>query len=525
MWPIVIFLVISSYLLIYKVTKSAIGSFIGTLVYSFNTYFLNGQTGHLTLMAAFAFAPLALLFFMKILETRKMYFIALTAVFGFIVSFYEFRAFYMLAAVFFLFFLYFLLCQKNKSIKEILKTCLFALSPLILIGLLNSYWLLPLSKTGAITSNQFFSRGLFGNFLNIYEAFTLFHPFWTGSKPAIFEVQHIPFFSWLIPAFVIMSLILNQKRKDIIFFSLVLSIGILLTKQSGPPFESLYLWLYNHIPGFNAFREASKFFFLIALAYSVLIGGFIQWLWKSKQNIFLKYILTFGIAFVFLWNTNPILNGKIQTLFVPREIPSDYLKIEKFINNQNTFFRTLWLPKESRWGTYSNLHPRISTVDTIGSLWDPLTTYNQRGVGYAVEKEITDILQKPFSNNLLDISSIKYLIIPIKDTKNDDNFYVYYGNRDIFVKELKNLPYLHEKKLNLKELKLYENLDYKPHIYLTEEKETLYKNVEFKAVSGTFISPTQYKIKITNISKPLFINFSETYHPDWKLSIGNFKWF
>jgi len=30
---------------------------------------------------------------------------------------------------------------------------------------------------------------------------------------------------------------------------------------------------------------------------------------------------------------------------------------------------------------------------------------------------------------------------------------------------------------------------------------------------------------LKNITKPVYINFAESYHPDWKLRAGNFNWF
>jgi len=36
--------------------------------------------------------------------------------------------------------------------------------------------------------------------------------------------------------------------------------------------------LYDNLPGFNAFREASKFYVLIALGYAVGIASLVEWL-------------------------------------------------------------------------------------------------------------------------------------------------------------------------------------------------------------------------------------------------------
>jgi hypothetical protein len=60
---------------------------------------------------------------------------------------------------------------------------------------------------------------------------------------------------------------------------------------------------------------------------------------------------------------------------------------------------------------------------------------------------------------------------------------------------------------------------------LTKELETIYKNLSFTAIDWQSKNPTEYTLKLNNISQPVFLNFSEAYHPDWKLHLGNFNWF
>ena len=75
----------------------------------------------------------------------------------------------------------------------------------------------------------------------------------------------------------------NRRRRYILFFAGVAVVGILLSKQTSQPFDSLYYWLYDNMPGFNAFREASKFYVLIALGYAVGIASLVEWLLPKKK--------------------------------------------------------------------------------------------------------------------------------------------------------------------------------------------------------------------------------------------------
>lgn len=324
-WPIILFTPVTSYIFLKSIFKRNITCFVGVLVYSFNTYFINLQTAQITLMAADAFIPLIFLLYKYTLDKSKLYLALLTGVALFICSSYEPRVFYMVSWVLIFYALYIIFIIKNENLKKnLINLIVLAFIPFITVLLLSSFWILPLSQTGSLASNEIFNRNLFGNeFYNILNALTLFHPFWTGGKPTVFVLQTIPFYFWFVPFFAFAGLVLNRKNGIVLFFGFVSILGILLSKQVGPPFTNIYLFLYDHLPGFNAFREASKFYTYIVLGYSVLIASFIEWLWdnlkKEYLQIFSKYFLTIIIIFIFLWNTKPIINNDIGNLFIPKK--------------------------------------------------------------------------------------------------------------------------------------------------------------------------------------------------------------
>lgn len=522
---------LSSYYLLKKVTNSPTGSFIGSMVFSFNTYSLILRTGNLTLSTAFAIVPLGLLLFVMALEGKKPILFILVGLIGAIVGSYEFRSLYLLIWILYLYLayhLYFIEQKLNKN--KIFIVALLAFIPLFIILFLNAYWILGLGSVGSITNNNLFNRGLFGNgFMNISEALTLFHPFWTASRPTAFIVQPIPIYIWVIPLFSILGLIINRDNKLIVFGGLISVLGIFLTKQVGEPFPSVYLWLYNHLPGFNAFREASKFYSLIALGYSILIASFVGWLcknWnKTKWQAFGKYLVIIFIATIFLWNTKPLITGEIGTLFIPRHIPDDYIKVKDFVLNQPEYFRTLWVPLDSRWSIYTNNHPKLGHVILINSDWLNFVDKRERSVNYTEAQQMMEVFKKEGASSLLDLSSVKYVFIPLEDKVNDDDFFVNYGkDRNFYVDELDNLRYLKKIDIGTKEVAVYENTNFRPHLYATKEKESIYKNNPFQSIDFKFINPTEYRISLKNIAEPIYLNFSESYHPDWKLRVGDFNW-
>jgi hypothetical protein len=536
-WPWVILSGVSSFLLVKKITKSDIGSLIGSFVFSCNTYFLAINTqGHLLLSIASVFSVFAFLFFIKFIETKKTSFSIVTALFLFLVGISDLRMAYLALLVLFIYALYFLFIIKDISdYKQKIKWLLITLKPIILFFVLNIFWIIPSIKSGYFTENSILSRTLFGsNFYDLTKAITLFHPFWSGGELSWFVIQPIPIFFWLIPIVAFLGLILNIKDKYIIFFGLLSLLGVFLSKQAGLPFRGFYGWLFNNFPGFNAFREASKFYFITAIGYSVLIGVSINWLWKNfnknKKQVYFKYSLTFFIAILLLWNAKPLITNEIKSMFVSKEIPNDYLVFRKNIANENKYFRILWVPRYSRWGTYTDRNPSMSNIDIIADEWGEFINY-----GYykdrLIRDEIMDVFRHDFSNQLFNISSVRYISIPIQDKDNNDDFFVYYGGqndlniREWYIQEFDNIKWLERIYIGTEKLVIYENKNYKDHIYITKEQETIYKNLDFTIVDWQRINSAKYYVSIKNIKEKEYLNFSERYHDDWNIGVGKFGWF
>ncbi len=510
LWPSVLLPAFSSFWLARAVIGSNLGSAVASLVYTFNTYMLVLHTGHLLLAVAFGLVPLVLWLYIKSLERPSFPLAVVVGLTAFASSFYEFRAFYLLAGVLMLYLLYHVARAGSLRRAQLVHTLAVGLLPFVIVGLLNAYWLIGLSQVGALSTNQLFGRGLFGDaYLNLPRAATLFHPFWSGGQPTDFVIQPIPTHFWLVPLAALGGLVLNIRNRRVVFFAIVAVIGVFLAKQSGGPFPHAYLWLYEHVPGFNAFREASKFYFLTALGYSVLIGAFVAWLWRNRPGSAVRkagaYAVITVLAGIFLWNTKPLITGEIQTLFVPRQVPQDYAVLKNFLLKQPDFFRTYWVPHDSRWGFYTDQHPKISGINTIQKEWEQFVSYDQHDGSWPVSEQITDIFNKPYSDQLFDSASVKYVIVPLQDRANDDDFFINYGNdRQYYLDALNQVPFLKRIYIGTSEVAVYENTDYRPHLVAP--------NLSFQS-----INPTQYRLQLKNLREPEPVYFSEAFHPDWKL--------
>ncbi len=505
-FPIVFLTPIFSYIFLAHILKNKIASLVGSIAYCFNTYMLTLQSGHITLMVACSFLPLVLYFFIVALERYSYKHIILSALASLVCIIYEPRIFYIILGILFIYTI-FQLCFEAGTNKSKTKIFLLFLNFACIVVFLNIYWLITLINAGSLVNNELFSRGLWGNeYLDISHAITAMHPWWNGRTLSVFDKQPIAFRFWLIPFIAFLGLVFQASNRKVLFFGLLAIIGILLSKQSDYPFPHLYQWLYTNFPGFNAFREASKFFIMVVLSYSVLIGSLIVSVSEFKIKAYIKQTLIFGIVLLFLWNAKPIFTGSMQKLFLAREVPNDYLVLKDYILNQDDYFRTLWIPGQSRWAPYTNNHPAVNAVSIINSDWKDLAPTNMK-----VDAQVGNILNQEYFKTLIDDSSIKFIIIPIKDEISEgDEIFLNYGEREFYITVLDHLSYLNRVDIGTKDLIVYENKDYKPHIFLSTNP-TLVKD-DMTAFSG----------KISGLSTLLF---SDDIHDftSMKARINNFE--
>lgn len=524
-YPIVFGVILTSYFLIRYLTKSERGAFIGALIYSYNAYFLITLTGALYLSMAYAFVPLVFLAFLKVLDQPNVHHKLLLALFATWLGFIEFRVFYitfLMMAVYFVFFLYF----KRASPRIILSYIRRFILPGTLFILMNLFWIFPILFVGALTNNVLFDRSLFGNgYFDILNAFTVFHPWWTWDVPSIFVKQTAAPFLFIFPILAAILLFRRLRDSRVYIFFILFLVGVFLTKQSGAPFEATYLWLYNHMPGFNAFRESSKFFVVSSLALAVLIGYFFTktdegiraiheplWRWFSKGAFI-------GLLIIVFLNAKTIATGDIGTMFIPRDVPKEYAELNDFILSQKEYSRVLWFPHVNRFGIATNTHPAVSMLLNID------TTYGD--FSQSKQKKLADHLYDPFRSknfdSLLDQQSIRYVVVPSNlvwdDVKSP------WRNPELYIDKLDEISFL--KRVDMPSIAksniyIYENENYRPHIYLTQNKETIRQEIPFEKADFEFKTPAEYSVRLRNISEPTYINFAEKYHPGWKVRAGEF---
>lgn len=465
MLPIVLLSPVGIYLLLKQSITSRLAIFCGMLVYLYNTYILIIVTGHLTLGAAFSFMPLLLFVYMRALSyprTHSLLLCLLSTILLFIMSCYEPRAAFVATGVLTIYTFWRLVLHQSVHSR------LWALAIygflILVFCLLSAFWIIPMTQSSAQDSATIMNRGLFGSqYFTLQHALTLHHPYWNYSKPVAFVAQQIPVFFWLTPLYIVSAMLaLRHAPRKMYFFGLLVIVGVLFAKHANAPFSKLYPWAFSHIPLFNAFRESSKFYIIITLAAAMLIAYAVQaGMEVSKRKLpFLpisikKGAIALPVILLFLSNALPVASGKVGTLFIKRRPPAQYSTYNAFVASSKEFSRVLWTPISSRWADNTQHHPNVNLVDMANTTWKPYVqpVYVDRPTS---AEGMMSILQNEYSYQLLSQASVGFIVVPLRDTENDDDFFIHYGDdRDYYIQQLDKITWLKKSDIKTKDLAVY----------------------------------------------------------------------
>ncbi|MEI6327341.1 MAG: hypothetical protein WCO78_04475 [Candidatus Roizmanbacteria bacterium] len=416
-WPSIIVCSLGSYYLGWKITKRHDAAFIQSMVLTYNVYFVLLRTGHLTLTSSFAFAPVILGLLISLLKTPNVKYALLLSLAYLIAGTYEIRALYLTTIVVIL-----MTCAtfltRLKSPKHIAKCAVYLLLSTLIVGVFNFYWIVAFSNVDYLSSgNPLFQRVLFGSqFMSLYRSLALFHPFWSGGQQVPFVVYSAPIFFFLIPALAVIPFTkAGNKRFYYVIFGIIAVLGIFLTKMSHPPFKDTYEWLYLNFPGFGAFRESSKFYFFIALGYSGMIAinyaSFSTWIGQYKSGLLFKRLIFLMIALLFLFNTKPLIDGSIGSIFIPQQIPQEYVQLNALLKNDGGMHRILTIPYNSRWVSITQKRPYVGYNDMLEFANNYVEGLNLKAS--TLSESVDSNLNNPQLLQFMAEWSVRYIVVPI----------------------------------------------------------------------------------------------------------------
>jgi len=407
--------------------KSQLPVVAATVFYILNSYFIllldGGQFG---LVVAYGWMPLAFVLVMEALALapRKIILSALSVV---ILSFLDIRIVYLLFILLGIYVIFDIKKMKNYLLVGIWIT--------LMVIPCHVFWLLPsvFSRLPSLPATYTrVSQTDFLNFVQLKHALFLVQPHWYknifGQIP-IFNKEFI-FIPVLIIGLVLLSLIKTRKREALFCWLLVLGIGIFLAKGSNPPLGSIYTWLFTNVPGFVLFRDSSKFFFIVALAYSMLLLMSLSLLRNTKTQTIIVILILAWTVFV----SRPVWLGKMTGLLSLPENENVFAAAAQSIDT-SSFGRLLWVATKSPLGYSSATNPSVNA--------NTLAETRPFQIGSVGTYEYLNFLREaPFAGELFDIAGVRYIFYPYPDARSEtlkqDNIDYYYN----FLDQLTNLAWI-----------------------------------------------------------------------------------
>jgi len=256
-------------------------------------------------------------------------------------------------------------------------------------------------------------------------------------------------------------------------------LGTFLAKGANPPFGGVYIWLFEHIPGFVMLRDPTKFYLYIAIGYSVLIPFTLYSLAYSELRITnwykksIRYPLSVIIVLIFaaywLFTLRALFTGQAAGNFRPLLLTHEYQKLHDLLVNDNKSSRILWIPSADKFMYGSVIHP-VLFADTLWKNASSGALLNASGT--------------PEFFNTLQNAGVRYIIVPkdlekrifLSDYRFDNN------QREALIHALdqtglRKLP-------EFQELAVYENPTYEFQLVVPDYVE----KQKYWAIIGAYLS-------------------------------------
>lgn len=399
---------------------------ISILVYMTNTYSLllfdGGQRG---VMLAYSFVPLVLSSLLEHIEefhsvkrsmVRQLYsHVRLGLLLGILIAF-DLRFMYLTMIAIGIFLCMYCI-HHRVAIRSVLRMLLhiFPVPLAVAVGL-HSFWIVPAILTrGAVSFSQEYTSAGMLHFLSVADfshALSLLHPNWPENlfgKVYFLQPEFL-----LLPMLAFGSLLFVCQKKDqdtktqtrILFFVLLSLVGVFFAKGVQDPAGGIFVWMFDHVPGFVMFRDPTKFYLFTAVGYAVSIpytlvhaSNYLSAIVptrRSRQAIVRLIPVLFVGMWVFL--IRPVYSGTVSGNFSPKSVPEEYIRLKDMLISDPTPSRVLWLPAAEKFAYQSDIHPVITSETLFG-------TSSISG--------ILDIIDSSSFEKKLRDSGVKYVVVPI----------------------------------------------------------------------------------------------------------------
>ncbi len=409
--PATLFSTLGSWIFLSFFVKNNFAKLIGSLLYSFNTYFLvlvdGGQIG---VALAYGLFPITLFTVFSFLEdlTIRRYLFAL--VFLFLISNVDLRILLLVLLFIIIWKIFGLIPAKDKidTKKQIIGFSIVGFSILAL----DLFWILPFVLSFFNDSNGYTGRNLEVNLISLLNSLFLYQPHFPVNEFG--KISTIPFYFGFALFLIISGLLFSTKQKEFVSNKFLLK-GVLifllfafLAKGTSQPFPQFYQFMTDKLPLGLAFRDSSKFFIPLLLVSSILISLSLNKfsLLLTKKNFYLLIIFTYLLV---LLSVEPALMGKMNgALNNPVDFNS-YQIIYQKLSSQTNFFRTVWFSERPPLG--------YSTWDKPGLSANSLTNERPFASMTKGDYDLFGFLHSEQLNGWFKLLGVRYVFAPANERK------------------------------------------------------------------------------------------------------------
>ncbi len=376
----------SSYYLCHYLTKGKrLPSLIGSFVYMFNPWVLDRIVwGHFTIYFGYALPPLALVFFIKSLDSLKTRdFIIAAFVLGIQLWVDLYLSYILLLGMsIYSFVCLFSKIKKEGLTQELIKRMVIGVICMSLIPLvMHALWLLPAAYK--VPSETYFGSGermwvedLYGysyqsTFQNIIRLRYFRFSYFKDMEAKLIEKPTFYSLTFLMPVLAFTTILFTKKNEYVKPFFVLLVFFLVLSSGTNLPFK-IYEWMWFRVPGIAIFRDVNAWIYFVALCYSALYSimsssviekienTFVTRSWEKKRFTLSSMLIIIFIGIVFisiLVNSWPMFTGNFYNKLKSFQVPKEYKEMSNWFKQQKDDFRVLIIPYHfGIWSVWADEH-------------------------------------------------------------------------------------------------------------------------------------------------------------------------
>lgn len=260
-----------------------------------STYFTLESDGEIPLALAEVITMLALIAFLRTMRRRSMGWAAVTGLLVGVTAAFDIRPAYLCVVLMALYFVIVTVVEPGWSILG-RRLLLGTVAGAVFAGS-QAYWVVPLLT---YHGNPGFPIPQAPDFsiLTLGHGLTGVSAFWSGGQPALLVQAPLNPMYMILPLLALTPLLARRLRPEVVWLATAALLFAFLAKTDTAPLGALYDWMYLHVPGWKLFREGSKFLYIVALAYAILVPIALAsaWDWARSRPGRISQLMARGAA-------------------------------------------------------------------------------------------------------------------------------------------------------------------------------------------------------------------------------------